>query len=299
MSTPTQRKILRELRREGVTSPKIKKAAIEANLTEASGGNPGGGDRDSVGAFQIRTGIHKGVNARSVRDSTKWFISNAKSAIRPGQSSGELAQAVERSAYPGRYAQHSGEAAKLLRSSGGGSGRGRTTTKTTPGIDRSPDRQALVGQYLQSQPKNPQATFQTLLALRQMKDTPGKTVTVKSHTRAHPSGHDGTISLNGKPVNASIASILKDAKASGDWKGQVTSGWRSNAEQAKIYASGVRPAAPPGQSMHRFKRAGKGAVDVTDAAGLNRYLKRHHLPLKYAGSKDPVHFSQGAPSGSY
>jgi TP901 family phage tail tape measure protein len=77
------------------------------------------------------------------------------------------------------------------------------------------------------------------------------------------------------------------------WGGIVTSGYRSRAEQARIYASGVRPAAKPGTSNHEGKTFPSGAVDVTAAALLSSALSKRPGPhlLQWAGSKDPVHFS--------
>jgi hypothetical protein len=73
----------------------------------------------------------------------------------------------------------------------------------------------------------------------------------------------------------------------------VTSGYRSRAEQARIYNSGVRPAARPGTSNHEGTQFPRGAIDVSDAAALARILGRspYRNRLRWAGSKDPVHFS--------
>lgn len=109
-------------------------------------------------------------------------------------------------------------------------------------------------------------------------------------------------SWSGKPLAAWIASELEVARKLG-WQGQVNSGYRSDAEQAVIYRSGVRPAAVPksmgGQgSRHSGKNYPLGAVDVSEAPQLARILARMGSPLKYAGSKDPVHFSVPI-NGSY
>lgn len=79
----------------------------------------------------------------------------------------------------------------------------------------------------------------------------------------------------------------------GRWTGVVTSGYRSLAEQKRIWASGVRPAARPGSSNHEGASFPRGAVDVTKAPELAAVLASRpgkHL-LKFAGAKDPVHFS--------
>lgn len=109
----------------------------------------------------------------------------------------------------------------------------------------------------------------------------------------------GTITFDGKPVAAWIAPILKYGRAHG-WKGHVTSGWRSFAEQTRIYNSGVRPAAKPGSSNHEKTVFPGGAVDVTEADQLSAILLKSPYSkfLVHAGPKDPPHFSYPH-NGSY
>jgi 3D (Asp-Asp-Asp) domain-containing protein len=85
----------------------------------------------------------------------------------------------------------------------------------------------------------------------------------------------------------------RGAGGGGGWSGSVTSGFRSHAQQLRIWRSGVRPAAKPGTSNHEGASFPRGAVDVTKAAQLSEVLARlpgKHL-LRWAGAKDPVHFS--------
>lgn len=109
----------------------------------------------------------------------------------------------------------------------------------------------------------------------------------------------GLAQFGDKKVAAWIDPILKYAQAHG-WKGTVNSGYRSKAEQERIYDSGVRPAAVPGTSNHEGEAFPRGAIDVSDAEQLAQILK--HSPyagtLVWAGSKDPVHFSHPH-NGSY
>jgi 3D (Asp-Asp-Asp) domain-containing protein len=86
----------------------------------------------------------------------------------------------------------------------------------------------------------------------------------------------------------------------GGWGGTVVSGFRSLAEQKRIWASGVRPAARPGTSNHEGSAYPRGAVDVTQATALAAALARRPGPklLRFAGAKDPVHFSHPH-GGSY
>lgn len=105
------------------------------------------------------------------------------------------------------------------------------------------------------------------------------------------------VTFDGKQVAGWIAPILQRARATGLWKGTVSSGYRSDAEQTRIYNSGVRPAAKPKSeggsgSNHEGAMFPLGAVDVSDAPGLAAALKKLGVDkLQYAGSKDPVHFS--------
>jgi hypothetical protein len=109
----------------------------------------------------------------------------------------------------------------------------------------------------------------------------------------------GLAHFDGKPVAAWIAGDLEWARAHG-WKGSVESGFRTLADQTRIYNSGVRPAAKPGTSNHEMTAFPGGAVDVSEAAQLAQILakKPGGSLLKWAGAKDPVHFSHPH-NGSY
>ena len=109
----------------------------------------------------------------------------------------------------------------------------------------------------------------------------------------------GTANFEGTQVAGWIAPILKYARKQG-WKGGINSGYRSYADQVRIYNSGVRPAARPGTSNHEGSDYPRGAVDVTNPEQLSRILKNspYANTLVWAGSKDPVHFSHPH-NGSY
>lgn len=109
----------------------------------------------------------------------------------------------------------------------------------------------------------------------------------------------GVGTFDGKPVAKWIIPILQYARAHG-WTGSVTSGYRSFAEQQRIYNSGVRPAAVPGTSNHEGSTFPAGAVDVSNASQLSSILRGSPYAslLQWAGSKDPVHFSHPH-GGSY
>lgn len=102
----------------------------------------------------------------------------------------------------------------------------------------------------------------------------------------------GVANFGATQVAAWIKPILDYARSHG-WTGTLTSGYRSLADQTRIYNSGVRPAAKPGTSNHEFTTFPGGAVDATQAAQLNAILLRspYAKTLVWAGGKDPVHFS--------
>jgi hypothetical protein len=109
----------------------------------------------------------------------------------------------------------------------------------------------------------------------------------------------GVAKFEGHRVAGWIAPILAYARQQG-WKGSINSGYRSFADQTRIYNSGVRPAAKPGQSNHEGSEFPRGAVDVTDAENLAAILRKSKYKnlLVWAGAKDPVHFSHPH-NGSY
>jgi murein DD-endopeptidase MepM/ murein hydrolase activator NlpD len=119
-------------------SPKERKALLEAGLVESGLRNLNYGDRDSLGVLQERTSIYGRSHALNPTASAERFLRQARGANRPGISAGQLAQAVQRSAFPGRYDEVGAKAAALLGGSqnDGGSGRvgsGSASVTVTPG----------------------------------------------------------------------------------------------------------------------------------------------------------------------
>lgn len=244
-------------------------------------------------------------------------------------SAGEIASSI------GPRKQFAREVLGLAKSTGGGGGFSdpsapttRTTTKTTPaitigaGTQQVEDPEArkrvilanLIGQ------RDPNSLLLKLGILdpneptTKTVDDPGVTVpgvTTKTTTTTGGDGSGsivgagksadtslkGTALFEGKRVAAWIKPELEYARQHG-WKGQVNSGYRSFADQTRIYNSGVRPAAKPGTSNHEGTEFPRGAVDVSDAETLSRILRRKKSPLIFAGAKDPVHFSHPH-GGSY
>jgi hypothetical protein len=104
--------------------------------------------------------------------------------------------------------------------------------------------------------------------------------------------------LDGKPVAPWIYDRLLWARRQG-WRGTVTSGYRSPAEQRRLWdewRAGRRPGpvAFPGTSNHEKLGYPGGAVDVTDADTLARLMGRYPgrgQPLRRGIPGEPWHFS--------
>lgn len=170
---------------------------------------------------------------------------------------------------------------------------GNTAQSLVGGRSPAPaGRQQLLAQYL-LQRGNPDA----MLNLAQgMKSSQAPAQAAKPSV-SPASTAKGIGTFEGAKVSAWIVPELQYARAHG-WTGKVTSGYRSYADQARIYNSGVRPAAKPGQSNHERTGYLQGAVDVTDQQTLSRVLQQKGSRLQWAGQRDPVHFSVPR-NGSY
>lgn len=195
------------------------------------------------------------------------------------------------------------------------------STPTSPSA-ASPDaykaaRRTALQQYLATEHTDPNSLLTLAHGLTQAKtlspsSQPG-IAGVSSRRRSSPATAlatdagplpTGVADFEGKKVAAWIKPALVYARKQG-WKGAVNSGFRSDAEQVRIWNSGVRPAAKPqslggGGSNHSGTDFPLGAVDVSDAGQLSTILRASPWASKliYAGAKDPVHFSHPH-NGSY
>jgi hypothetical protein len=186
--------IIKVGRKKGATAKELK-AAIETGLVESNLTNIKGGDRDSSGWRQERASSYPGKNRNDVKAGASRFFNETRAVRGKYKKSGDLAQAVQRSAFPGKYAQRGKEAQQILRKldkgGGGSSGGGSAVDKgiNLPGVDRSDQRKQIVAQYLLSRNqeqdpddkyglKQSNSMLQMLVALKQAGDTSAKTIRV-------------------------------------------------------------------------------------------------------------------------
>lgn len=117
-----------------------------------------------------------------------------------------------------------------------------------------------------------------------------------SHGAPRTSTSGGVVMFEGKPVAAWMVPALKYARRHG-WKGSITSGVRTRAEQQQLWdnrASNPNPVARPGTSNHEIDSGGGGAIDASDPNGLERALAGYNgvKPVRDPSINDPVHFSR-------
>lgn len=301
-------------------TPLERKALFEATIVESGIRDLNYGDRDSKGILQQRNNGAWGGPHESIEKDIAQFLAVARRKSAGVKDAGQLAQAVQVSGFPARYGQHAAEAAALV---GSGTPSAKAPAKTygvvskgsaptlTPGGDTVDTRGAVTaalldhsggslakrilgnvtsGRYTTS--TDPKVTAGTAPKYKVAAGTPTRP--------ADGRGAGGGVSdFEGTKVAAWIAPALTYARKHG-WTGKVNSGYRSFADQTRIYNSGVRPAAKPGTSNHEGTAFPRGAIDVSDAAQLSAILQASPFAKKlvYAGAKDPVHFSHPH-GGSY
>lgn len=225
--TSEQKKIAREIIRRGKkrgVSPMELESAIETGLVETNLRNLSYGDRDSQGWRQERKQFYKDPTNLGASIERYFNETAAARKTRKFKNSGELAQAVQRSAFPDRYEQRDGDAERILRelggsSSGGGSSRGNpstestTTTTTTPGVDNSAVRRQMLQQYVLNRDR-PDALLGLAQGLRGAQDVPGSTSseTVRKTTqrRRSPSGGQPSLVSGGQRPSNQLLELFYD-----------------------------------------------------------------------------------------
>jgi hypothetical protein len=281
---PEQKKVLNAFLREAQrlrATPKETEALIEAGLVEANLRNPNYGDRDSIGSLQERS--HYGSPQRRLNPSlaARRFLSEARTLTKKGfkGSSGQLAQAVQRSAFPERYDQRDAQAKALLRGAGNVGGGSLTPTSpstsptgptevttTIPGQDRSADRKLLLLQYLQERGR-PDALLNLGTGIKNAQDVPEETVTTPVPGSSGAYGASG-----GKARGAKLGTA--GGKPSIDEVAQIAKKLGLNVGEHPKYG-GVAPVHTKG-SYHYSGRAVDISGDPQRLAKLNRTLAKHY-----------------------
>lgn len=108
--------------------PKATLALVIACIVESTFLNLSGGDRDSVGILQLRVGLHGAAAARSVQRSAELFLTRGFTGrggaieletAHADWTAGQIAQAVQGSAFPERYDTYRGEGRVIIAAYGG------------------------------------------------------------------------------------------------------------------------------------------------------------------------------------
>lgn len=203
-------------------SYRVKKSIVEAALVESGARHIRGGDRDSSGILQQRPSMGWGSANDSIEKDAQDYLKRAIPLDRKFKgTSGQLAQAVQRSAFPDRYDQRSRDAAKYVNSRLGGGGAstpGGTVTATStvpvPGVDLSKQRMMAKLQYLEDPAARNSSTGLINLqgTLNSLRDIPQTSVTRTASQGFSGAGAQGPLSNGGK-VN--ILELSKMAKRYG------------------------------------------------------------------------------------
>lgn len=247
-----------------VTNPKTGKSLVLKKRDVGAGGGAVGGKKRGIDLW-YKAGQYLGINGTGVVDVEVLTGKEKGKKIRQGVGGGEQApQAASGASEP---------LSALLRESIANPSADTALTGTN------------IAKALLSRGQNTPTS--KVAATKEVSDKARKTNT----------NLKGTALFEGHRVAAWIKPELTYARRHG-WKGQINSGYRSFADQTRIYNSGVRPAAKPGTSNHEGADYPRGAIDVSDAQQLAAILRKKGGRLKYAGAKDPVHFSHPH-GGSY
>ncbi|HIV57542.1 MAG TPA: hypothetical protein H9902_06255 [Candidatus Stackebrandtia faecavium] len=111
--------IVHDIAQERGVTDKVMLSAFEAGWVESHMNNLDCGDADSIGVFQQRPSqgwCDPASLCMDVRHATNAYLDQAipNDANNPGFTAGQLAQSVQRSAYPERYDEAEGKAHELI-----------------------------------------------------------------------------------------------------------------------------------------------------------------------------------------
>jgi hypothetical protein len=185
--------------------PLTRRAAYKAALVESNARNVRHGDRDSLGVFQQRPSQGWGT-PEQVTDphyAARQFVTRAVALEKKGfkGTSGQLAQAVQRSAFPERYDQRAAEATALQRAAAGGRG----PTASLPGTPETGVTQVTdTGQVgVQGVPQGSEGMLALLEAQQRQQVQPPPSAGVPapkfSAATVLPQGHVAQVPSSGPP----------------------------------------------------------------------------------------------------
>jgi len=310
--THKQRRVAKHIydvgRRRGESRKEIL-AAIETALTEANLGNPSYGDRDSVGWRQERSHYGSRGKRMNVRGAAnRFYDETSKANPRRYRTAGQLAQAVQRSAFPERYDQREGEAKRILRwlrktygKGGGGGGGMRYGTKTSvtriPGVDNSELRQQLKAQYLANR-HDPSALLNLAGGLSEAQDVPGQTIRRTRLTSERTGG--GRRDARGRRTTTDIERIAAKARSMG-LRVSGNQGVTGRPETSGHTAGSLHYQRSKNRRLR--KKGWQGALDISGdprkVAQLADYLSRRYgrdmeeLIYRGPGSTDRMNIKRG------
>lgn len=218
---PAQRRVAETILRVGAgrhaTFPELVSAMATARV-EANFGNPAGGDGSSVGWRQETASSYPNADRRNVPQAAGRYFSETAQNRKSHPNYAKLSQSVQRSAFPGRYAEHGNEAKALVReylkgggktpgaasASAGSAPQSRTVTETQTQFDQAgfdkARKAAVVGQLfarrhprgllasLLPQQAPSQADFTTESTLQRQVPAPGAPARKPGGGRPAPAG---------------------------------------------------------------------------------------------------------------
>lgn len=168
-------------RKQGASRKEVL-SAFETALTEASLRNPNYGDGSSVGWRQETSSSYPNANRLDLNASAARFYQELRGVRGKGLTASQAAQAVQRSAFPGRYKQHQQEGVDLVHQFYDKAGNPTVpkaaptakTVTTTPGVDNSATRKQMLLSYV-GQRQDPNALLSLASGLKDAQDVPATT----------------------------------------------------------------------------------------------------------------------------
>lgn len=201
--TPEQRRIIALSRRlSRGYGRRVQKSLYEAERVESSFRNLSYGDRDSQGVLQQRPSTGWGPPGNAAQD-IRQYLAKAQALVQRGfrGTAGQLAQAVQGSAFPGRYDQHASEAAALLGGAGaGGSALPPQAGGTASAAVTGPQQRSAFARAL-ADPRTLHDPLRLLTAIKAVRKAPAAAAPGGGKGAVTPSGGGPKLSGNGSTLS--------------------------------------------------------------------------------------------------